>query len=70
MREEGKVTLREAGECWGCAACLKVCPRGALALELPLELGGRGSRLTAWTTDGRTRWFLWRPNGRGDGFET
>lgn len=69
-REEGKVRLLETDGCWDCASCVKLCPRGALALELSPELGGRGSRLFARTAGGRTRWLLYRAGGRVEEFET
>lgn len=69
-REEGVVRLREAGDCWDCASCVKACPWGALALVLPVELGGRGSRLSARASPGRTRWTLRCWDGRVEEFET
>ncbi|HHW15731.1 MAG TPA: 4Fe-4S binding protein [Firmicutes bacterium] len=70
VREGGRVRLREAGDCWGCASCVKACPRGALSLVLPAELGGRGSRLSARVERGRVRWTLRRWNGDVLGFTT
>ncbi|MGE5553316.1 MAG: 4Fe-4S dicluster domain-containing protein [Betaproteobacteria bacterium] len=68
--EGGRIALREVDGCWDCASCVKVCPRGALSLTLPVELGGRGSKLTARTAGGRTRWTLRRWDGRIEKFET
>lgn len=70
VRADGRIVLREPEDCWDCASCVKACPRAALGLVLPVQLGGRGSRLTARTREGRTRWLLRRPDGQEQEFET
>ncbi len=60
---EGTARLREPRDCWDCASCVKACPREALALYLPAEIGGRGSRLKARLRPGITVWTLIHPDG-------
>lgn len=67
-RRRGKVEVREASLCWDCASCVKVCPRGALSLALPLALGGRGARLAARARAAETLWRLRYPGGREEEF--
>ena len=43
----GQAVLRNKKECSDCSACVKVCPQNAIELYYPVELGGRGSYLTA-----------------------
>ncbi|MDR3155410.1 MAG: 4Fe-4S binding protein [Deltaproteobacteria bacterium] len=65
-------TLLEAGDgrparilfpddCWGCASCLKACPRRAVRLTLPPALGGLGGLLSCGREGGRLVWRLERP---------
>ena len=57
------IYMREPAECWDCAACVKACPREALALELSPVLGGDNSRLFAKSTREDTRWRLVHEKG-------
>lgn len=61
---ENKASIREARDCWDCAACIKECPRGAIEMYLPAEIGGRGSKLTAQKQAGGVLWTLTDPWGR------
>lgn len=71
QRVGDRVVLRDPGECWDCAACLKACPRGAAALELSLALGGgAGARLRARSRALVTEWTLEWPGGRQETFVT
>lgn len=63
-KKDGKVAVRDAADCWDCAACVKVCPQGALYLQLPPVAGGRGTKLTARTYRDKTLWLVKRTNGR------
>lgn len=66
---EGKAAIREPGECWDCAACIKSCPRQAIAMYLPTQLGGKGASLTAKVTRGTILWTCRRPDGREEVIE-
>lgn len=64
----GKAQMREAGDCWDCAACIKVCPRQAIALFLPVQIGGRGAALQARQYPDKTIWTCRRPDGSEEEF--
>lgn len=59
-----KSRIRDPRDCWDCAACIKECPRGAIEMLLPVQLGGRGSTLKAITEKGRMIWQLTTPEGK------
>lgn len=59
-----QASLRDPSECWDCAACLKACPREALELYRPLEMGGRGASLRARTMPDRVKWTCRQAGGR------
>lgn len=63
-----KCTIRDARDCWDCAACVKECRRQAISLALPVQLGGRGSRLRACKSGGRITWQLTKPDGKTEKF--
>ncbi|MZP29922.1 4Fe-4S dicluster domain-containing protein [Heliobacterium undosum] len=63
--EDGKIQYREPSLCWDCTACLKVCPRGALALRLPNgEDGTDGAILKASMGKDTIRWTIRFSDGR------
>ncbi|MEW6242981.1 MAG: 4Fe-4S binding protein [Bacillota bacterium] len=61
---DNKAAVRQVRDCWDCAACVKECPRGAIEMYLPAEIGGRGSTLTAQRQPGGVLWTLTDPRGR------
>lgn len=65
----GKSSLRDAGDCWDCSACIKECPKQAIEMYLPVQIGGRGSTLKAQTKKDRLIWLLTKPNGTKETFE-
>jgi adenylylsulfate reductase subunit B len=44
---DDKAELRDPSACWDCCACVKACPRTALALKLPFQIAESGHRLLA-----------------------
>ena len=58
-----KCVIRDAGDCWDCAACVKECPRQAIKMFLPVQIGGRGSTLQAKKERSRITWQLTKPDG-------
>jgi len=64
-----KCDIRDQRDCWDCAACVKECPRQAIEMFLPVQIGGRGSTLTARSGKGRITWKLTKPDGRQEVFE-
>ena len=56
--DNGKASIRDQSDCWVCAACVKVCPRHAIELRLPLQIGGNGASLKARVSKEETIWQL------------
>ncbi len=52
----GKAVMKYPAECWGCTACLKECPSGAVRYYLGADIGGKGSYLC---TDNNQDWIDW-----------
>ena len=55
--------IRDSRDCWDCASCIKECPRQAIAMYLPEQIGGRGSTLRAKSQEQGITWFLTGPDG-------
>lgn len=64
-----RCAIRDIRDCWDCAACLKECPRQAIEMILPVQIGGCGSTLTARTLKDRIVWTLTRNDGKEQVFE-
>jgi len=62
IKQDGKAAIRDASLCWDCASCVKVCPRRAISLVLPAELGGSDVELQAEQTADGIRWRCRRGN--------
>lgn len=69
MDEFGKCNIREPRDCWDCAGCIKECPRQAIEMYLPVQIGGRGSTLKARMERGCITWILVKPDGTKEKFE-
>lgn len=67
--EKNKCAVREKNDCWDCAACIKECPRQAIEMFLPVQIGGRGSTLKAVKEKNRVVWKLFRADGTEEIFE-
>ena len=67
--DTGKCTLRDPKDCWDCAACLKECPHQAIEMFLSVQVGGRGSTLTAQTKRDMVMWQLRRFDGKQETFK-
>ena len=63
-----KCAVRDYRDCWDCAACLKECPRQAISMYLPVQVGGRGATLKARTVRGVVYWLLTKPDGTTEEF--
>jgi adenylylsulfate reductase subunit B len=63
-REDSKAVLREPSDCWDCFACVKVCPRSALSVELPFQISEEKHRLTARVKKNTIVWKLIDFNGK------
>lgn len=64
IRKDGKAELRDRRSCWDCAACVKACPRQAIRLVLPAEIGGG----RAWLGIEGKEWVLNYPDGKQERF--
>lgn len=64
LNEERKAFLKRPDDCWGCCACLKECPAGALCLVLDPQMGGRGETLAVKREGSRLLWEFTDKNGR------
>ncbi len=62
MNNDNKAQIRNKKDCWDCASCMKECPERAISMTLQGEVGGRGSKLTAFQKDGKTYWELTHRN--------
>ncbi|MGE5404383.1 MAG: 4Fe-4S dicluster domain-containing protein [Candidatus Saccharibacteria bacterium] len=66
---ENRCAIRDARDCWDCAACVKECPRQAIELTLPTQIGGRGASLKAKRSSNSLEWLLNYPDGRTEVFK-
>ncbi|MCX8044154.1 MAG: hypothetical protein N3B18_08520 [Desulfobacterota bacterium] len=57
-RSGGKAQLRDRAECWDCFACVKVCPLGALSVELPFQISEARNTLSARMASHHIIWTL------------
>lgn len=64
-----KCVIRDPRDCWDCAACVKECPRQAIEMFLPVQIGGRGATLKAKTGKSRITWQLTKPDGSKEVFK-
>ncbi|MDT3699847.1 MAG: ferredoxin family protein [Thermincola sp.] len=64
-----RCAIRDPRDCWDCAACLKECPRQAIEMTLPVQVGGSGSSLRAHLLKDRIIWTLTRKDGTEEKFE-
>lgn len=64
-----KCVIRDNRDCWDCAACIKECPKQAIEMYLPVQIGGRGSTLKAKTDKQHVVWKLTKPDGTEETFK-
>ncbi|MDR2051290.1 MAG: 4Fe-4S binding protein [Deltaproteobacteria bacterium] len=63
LDEAGRAECRYPGDCWSCAACVKACGRGAIALYRAPELGGLGATLRVKKRGEALAWEFTLPGG-------
>ncbi|TDX50984.1 4Fe-4S dicluster domain-containing protein [Orenia marismortui] len=66
--KDNQAEIRDKRECWDCAACVKECPRQAIEMYLPVEIGGRGSTLQAQDLGDKIVWKLNKLDGSVEEF--
>lgn len=59
----GTAQIAHPERCWGCTACLKECPTGAISYFLGADMGGRGTTLSVHSDAARTLWTFTRTDG-------
>ena len=64
-----KSYIRNPKDCWDCASCIKACPREAIMMYLPAQIGGNGSTLRAKYDRDKMVWTLSRPHCEDEIFE-
>lgn len=65
-----KAEIIRKEECWDCAACVKACPRNAISLYLPEEVGGRGTELKVQQKNKSSIWIFDRADGSRKVYKT
>lgn len=55
--------MRRPRDCWGCTACMKECPAGAISYFLGADMGGRGTRLQVKSSATQNVWEFDHPDG-------
>lgn len=70
IKENGKATIVDNRECWDCAACVKVCPTQAIAMQLPTSLVVRGVTLRGRALKHKTVWRIELRDGEHKTYET
>ena len=68
-KTDGHAVIRIAQDCWDCGACLKSCPNQAIAMYLPVQIGGKGATLEAKNLRDKIVWTCKWPNGEQEIFE-
>ena len=55
--------IRDVLDCWGCCACVKICPKNAIAYKLSADLGGAGAKLFAEDSPTKLTWQISKSDG-------
>lgn len=53
-----KAFIKYPQDCWGCTACLKECPVGAIKYFLGLDIGGSGGYLYTRNQKEHIEWHI------------
>lgn len=57
-----KIFMKYPSECWGCTACLKECPTGAIKYYLGADIGGQGGYLYTKNNSEDIDWYVVNPD--------
>ena len=63
LGDNRKAYLAYPKDCWGCMACVKECPVGAISYFLGADMGGRGATLQARQDGPYWHWDMTKPDG-------
>lgn len=61
LDEVDKAVMKYPMECWGCTACLKECPAGAVKYYLGADIGGKGGYLYTRNDRDHIDWYIVSP---------
>jgi len=56
--DNNKAFIKNAKDCWGCTACLKECPTGAIKYFLGVDMGGKGGYLYTRSRKNHIEWHI------------
>lgn len=62
LNEGNQAVMKYPTECWGCTACLKECPAGAIKYYLGADIGGKGGYLSAGNHSEYIDWYIVSPD--------
>ncbi|MBZ4687525.1 MAG: adenylylsulfate reductase, subunit [Clostridia bacterium] len=68
LNEDGKAMCRDAGDCWDCMCCTKICPQGAIETRLPYQLGYYPAKLIPRVGTNKIMWTCVDINGKVERF--
>lgn len=60
--ESLKAIIKFPADCWGCTACMKECPTGAVKFYLGADIGGTGGYMLAKNHIDCIDWFIYSPD--------
>lgn len=67
--QHNTVVIRDVRDCWDCAACVKSCPQQAIEMYLPVQVGGKGAKLTGKKSGNELLWQCTWPSGSVEKFK-
>jgi adenylylsulfate reductase, subunit B len=53
-----RANIKYPKDCWGCAACLKECPAGAIKYFLGADIGGKAAYLYTKDESEKMTWYV------------
>lgn len=68
LGKDKKAKCRKNRDCWDCMSCIKVCPKEAIELKLPYQLGYHGAKLIPKVGQDKITWIVVDINGKVERF--
>lgn len=68
--DQQKAFIKWPKDCWGCTACLKECPVGAIKYFLGADIGGRGGCLYLENHPDHIKWNIISQEGKQYSIQT
>lgn len=63
-----KAYCRDPRDCWDCMACTKSCPKGAIEIRIPYQIGYHSAKLVPKMEEGQITWNCVDINGKEETF--